>query len=67
VRAKFLAKVAWRPHEQDSRVVISVLFDLRSHGWAYTVSKGWVRMSRPDRLTDGQTLYFESGTFMDAT
>jgi len=40
--------------KQHVRVIISVLFDLRSQGWDYAVADGQVQITRPQQLLDGE-------------
>lgn len=54
LRTAALAEAERCRGKQQVRVIISVLFDLRSQGWMFVVDNGQVRISRPEQIVDEQ-------------
>jgi len=55
LRARFLEEASSCRQAQQVRVIVSVLADLRTHGWGLAVSRGRIKISRLERATtDGE-------------
>jgi len=54
VRSAHLDEAERCREKQLVRVIVSVLFDLRSQGWEFAVADGQARITRPEQLLDAE-------------